>query len=251
MSREFETKTALVTGGGSGIGRQVALRLAAEGANVVVADVNEEAAREVAQDITEAGGQAVAVGTDVAKHQDVKRAVDTAVATYGRLDLAFNNAGINGPTGRLTDISIEDYDQTIAINQNSVFYGMYYEIPEMLKNGGGAIVNTSSVAGVLGFDTIVPYTASKHAIVGLTKAAALGYADQGIRVNSVHPAFIKTPLLTSNAFDDDRPALIAKHPVGRLGEMDEVADVVLFLLSDRSSFVTGSQYLVDGGYTIQ
>ena len=217
----------------------------------MVADVDEVAARQVAEEITKAGGQAREAATDVSSHQDVKRAVETAVAIDGRLDLAFNNAGINGPTGRLTDISIEDYERTIAINQNSVFYGMYYEIPEMLKNGSGAIVNTSSVAGVLGFDTIVPYTAAKHAIVGLTMAAALGYADQGIRVNSVHPAFIKTPLLTSNAFDDDRPALIAKHPVGRLGEMDEVADVVLFLLSDRSSFVTGSQYLVDGGYTIQ
>ncbi|QTX05624.1 SDR family NAD(P)-dependent oxidoreductase [Agromyces archimandritae] len=245
---KFSGKTALVTGGASGIGKAVALKLAAEGANVVVDDLNLDAAQSVVDEITGSGGHAVAVAGDVGKPDDVKAAVDKAVGEYGGLDLAFNNAGIGGPQGLIADVDIEGYLKLMDVNLHSVFYGMHYEIPAMLKAGGGAIVNTSSILGLVGEATAVPYVTAKHGVAGMTKATAIGYAAQGIRVNSVHPGYIDTPLLQGmpkEAYD----ALVSLHPIGRLGHAEEVANLVVFLLSDEASFITGSQHVVDGAYT--
>lgn len=249
MGKEFEGKTALVTGGGSGIGKAVALALADRGAAIVVNDVKHETAQAVVDEIVSGGGQATAIGGNVADPEDVKEGVGVAVDTYGGLHLAFNNAGIAGPMGPLADIDdFDGYRQLIDVNMNSVFYGMRYEIPAMINAGGGSIVNTSSIAGLIAEPGLSPYTASKHGVVGLTKAAALGYAAQGVRVNSVNPGYIETPLLMVLP-QEARDALVAKHPIGRLGKAEEVAELVLFLLSDRASFITGSSHLIDGGYT--
>ncbi len=248
MSKHFEGKTVLVTGGGSGIGKAVALLLGKKGANVVVNDLKIEVAQKVADEIIKSGGVAMAVAGNVGKPEDVKAAVDAAVSKFGGLHLAFNNAGIAGPLGPIADIDIEGYKNLMDVNLHSVFYGMHYEIPEMLKVGGGAIVNTSSILGVVGDPNAVPYVTAKHGITGMTKAAALGYAAQGIRINSVHPGYIDTPLLGAlpkEAYD----GLIALHPIGRLGTSEEVAHLVAFLLSDKASFITGSQHVIDGAYT--
>ncbi|MCC9195510.1 SDR family NAD(P)-dependent oxidoreductase [Arthrobacter sp. zg-Y820] len=250
MADQFAGKTALVTGAGSGIGKAAAIALAAEGARVVVNDVDLEAAQAVVNEISAAGGTAAPSVGDVGSAEDVKGAVATAVNEFGGLHLAFNNAGISGPLGLLTEIDLEGYRRVIDVNLNSVFYGMYYQIPEMLKAGGGAIVNTSSILGMVGSGTAVPYVTAKHGVTGMTRAAALGYADQGIRINSVHPGYIDTPLLEALP-GEVYAALVRMHPAGRLGTADEVAQVVLFLLSDRAAFVTGAQYAVDGAYTTQ
>jgi len=250
MEQSFTGKVALVTGAGSGIGEQVALDLAAQGASVVATDLNGDAVRKTVAAITAAGGKAVAFTGSVAKPDDVKASVDLAVKTYGGLHLAFNNAGISGPLGPIEDIAIDDYLKLIDINLNSVFFGMKYEIPAMLASGGGSIVNNSSILGVVGTEGAIPYVTAKHGVAGMTKATAIGYAAKGIRINSVHPGYIATPLLS--AIDEAQmAALVGLHPLGRLGTSEEVAQVVLFLLSDKAAFVTGSQYLVDGGYTAQ
>jgi len=250
MDKQFQGKVALVTGAGSGIGLAVAEELAAQGAAVVGTDLNLAAAQATADRIKAAGGQAVALAGDAAKPEDMKAAVDLAVATYGGLHLAFNNAGIGGPQGPIDQIEIEPYLRLIDVNLNSVFYGMQAEIPAMLASGGGSIVNTSSILGLVGTDMAIPYVTAKHGVAGMTKAAALLYAPQGVRVNSVHPGYIDTPLL--GGLDGEiMQALVKMHPIGRLGKAEEVAQVVVFLLSDKASFVTGSQYVVDGGYTAQ
>lgn len=250
MTTQFEGKTALVTGGGSGIGKGVALALAAEGASVVVNDLGHESAQATVDEIVSAGGKATVSIGDVGKPDDVKVAVDTAVQEYGALHLAFNNAGIGGPQGPIEDMELDEYLKLMDVNLHSVFYGMHFEVPAMLKAGGGSIVNTSSILGLVGEAIAIPYVAAKHGVAGMTKATALEYASQGIRVNSVHPGYIETPLLES-APQEMRDGLVALHPVGRLGTVEEVANVVLFLLSDKASFITGSQYAVDGGYTSQ
>lgn len=250
MSQDFQGRTVLVTGAASGIGLATATALAGRGANVVVNDLKLEAAQQVADDISGSGGNAIAVAGNVGKPEDVKAAVEAAVARFGALHLAFNNAGITGPLGLIADIDIEAYRNLMDVNLHSVFYCMHYEIPAMLKAGGGAIVNMASILGVVGDAQAGPYVAAKHGVAGLTKAAALGYASQGIRINSVHPGYIDTPLLTSLP-KDTYDALVGLHPIGRLGRPQEVTEVVLFLLSEQASFVTGAQYVVDGAYTTQ
>ncbi len=250
MAEEFAGKVALVTGGASGIGEVVARMLAQQGASVLVVDLNEEGANRVAGEIGNAGGKAAGFAADVTDADRMKAAVDAAVEQFGGLHLAFNNAGISGPLGPLHETDLEGYRKLMAINLDSVYYGMYYEIPAMLKAGGGSIVNTSSILGLVGVTGAVPYVAAKHGVTGMTKAAALGYAPQGIRINSVHPGYIDTPLL-GNLSEEWYNWLVAKHPIGRLGKAEEVAELVLFLLSNRSSFITGTQHTVDGGYTAQ
>lgn len=249
MSKNFEGKTILVTGGGSGIGEAVALQLGAEGANVAVADINLEAAQKVVTAIEAAGGTAAATACDVGDAHAVKAMVDWTVQTFGALHGAFNNAGIGGPGGLAQDIDIDEYHKLMNVNLHSVFYGMKYEAPEIIKAGGGSIVNTSSILGLVGEGLFLPYVTAKHGVVGMTKAAAISYASQGVRVNSVHPGYINTPLVANSLDDATREGLISLHPIGRLGESAEVAEVVCFLLSDKASFVTGSQYVVDGAYT--
>jgi len=238
----FEGKVGIVTGAGSGIGEAIARALAAEGVKVVVGDFNATAGQTVADSI---GGAFCKV--DVTDPAQVKAMVDFAVTKYGRLDYAVNNAGISGPQDAITNIAEDDYLKLIAVNQHSVFYGMKYEIPEILKTKG-AIVNTSSILGLVAERLAVCYTAAKHAVAGMTKAAAVYYAPEGIRINSVHPGFIDTPLLAGLP-DEVMNPIVSAHPIGRLGKAEEVANVVVFLLSDKASNVVGSQYVVDGGYT--
>ena len=249
MTKEFAGKTILVTGGGSGIGEAVALQLGAEGANVAVADIDLEAAERVAKAVQAAGGVAEATACDVGDATAVKAMVDWSVKTFGALHGAFNNAGVGGPAGLAQDIDIEAYHRLMDVNLHSVFYGMKYQAPEIIKAGGGSIVNNSSILGLVGEGMFLPYVAAKHGVVGMTKAAALSYSSQGVRVNSVHPGYINTPLLSNNLDEATMEGLVTLHPIGRLGESPEVSEVVCFLLSDRSSFVTGSQYVVDGAYT--
>jgi NAD(P)-dependent dehydrogenase (short-subunit alcohol dehydrogenase family) len=240
---ELDGKVAIVTGGGSGIGRASALAYAREGARVVVSDVNDEGAAETVRLIRDARGDAIAVRTDVSRPEDCQAMVARAVDQYGRLDCACNNAGIGGEQAPVADMSIDGWNRVIATNLSSIFYSMKYEIPAMLASGGGAIVNMGSILSVVGFASSAGYVSAKHGIVGLTQTAALEYATQGIRVNAIGPAFIRTPLIAG--LED---AVVPLHPMGRLGAPEEVAELVVFLSTTRSSFVTGSYYPIDGGY---
>jgi NAD(P)-dependent dehydrogenase (short-subunit alcohol dehydrogenase family) len=250
MTHEFEGKTALVTGAGSGIGAEIARRLGAQGARVVVGDIDEAAATAVALEIGKAGGTAAPVRQDVGDADSVRRSVEFAVERFGGLNLAVNNAGIAGGQAPVADYSLDDWGKVIAINLSGVFYGLKYQLPALQRAGGGAIVNVASILGSVAAPNAAGYVAAKHGVVGLTKAAALEYARHGIRVNAIGPGYIDTPLL--NALDKEvYDGLVGLHPIGRLGRADEVAELALFLLSEPASFVTGSYHLVDGGYTAQ
>lgn len=248
--QEFADKVALVTGGASGIGEACVKTFALGGAKVAIADVNEEVGEEVAETAKRLGGEAVFLRVDVTHAEAVEKMVADVVAAFGGLDIAVNNAGIGGEANAVGDYSIDGWQRVIDVNLNSVFYCMRYEIPEMLKRGGGTIVNMASILGSVGFRSAPAYVTAKHGVVGLTKAAALDYGRQGIRVNSVGPGFIKTPMLA--ALDEPTQAHLAgRHAMGRMGESQEVADLVAYLCSEQASFLTGGYYLVDGGYTAQ
>jgi len=250
MNKLFEDKVAMVTGAGSGIGAAIVRRFAEEGAKVVVADLNEDAAREVAAEIEGAGGTAAAVVQDVSNPSSVEESVEFAVSTFGRLDVAVNNAGITGDLAPTADYSLEGWDKVIAVNLSGVFYGMKHQIPAMLRSGGGSIVNIASILGSVAARDSAGYNAAKHGVVGLTKTAALEYSRDGIRVNAIGPGHIDTPLL--KALDSEvYDGLVDLHPIGRLGRPEEVAELALFLASDKASFMTGSYHVADGGYTAQ
>jgi NAD(P)-dependent dehydrogenase (short-subunit alcohol dehydrogenase family) len=245
----MDNKLALVTGAGSGIGRAIALALAREGAKVMVSDVNLNGGRETVQLIVDQGGDALFEAADVGNVEHGRALVQRTLASYGRLDVACNNAGVGGVLLPTADYPVEAWAQVINTNLSGVFYGMKHQIPAMLQGGGGAIVNIASILGVVAFANAPAYTAAKHGVVGLTQCAALEYASQGVRINAVGPAFIQTPMIAPvDADPAAHQALVAQHPMGRLGRSEEVAELVLWLASSRASFVTGAYYPVDGGY---
>jgi NAD(P)-dependent dehydrogenase (short-subunit alcohol dehydrogenase family) len=249
--QRFGGKVALVTGGASGIGRACAKLFAKEGAAVVVSDCAVEGGEETVRLIEEDGGEASFVEADVSKAAQVEALVGRTVQIYGRLDYAFNNAGIEGLMATNTaDYPEEDWDRVIAVNLKGVWLCMKHEIPQMLRQGGGSIVNNSSVAGLVGLEGISAYAASKHGVVGLTKTAALEYAQSGIRVNAVCPGVIRTPMVERYTGDDaeTEAEFAAIEPVGRMGSAEEVAEAVMWLCSDAASFVTGHAMAVDGGF---
>ena len=253
MPGRLDNKIALVTGAGSGIGRATALVFAREGAKVVVSDIVVEGGQETVQQIEAAGGEAIFVKADVSQAADVETLVAKTVETYGRLDCAFNNAGIEGGVKPTIDCTEEEFDRTIAVNLTGVWLCMKYELQQMLSQGGGAIVNTASAAGLVGFPGLPDYVASKHGVLGLTKTAALEYAKSGIRVNAVCPGVIQTPMVERGAqlspgFDE---LAVSMEPVGRFGQPAEIGEAVVWLCSDAASFVTGIPMQVDGGLVAQ
>lgn len=253
MTGLLKAKTALVTGGGNGIGRAAALAFAREGARVAVADYEAEAAQATVAAINQAGGQAISLSGDVTESASVEAMVSAAVAAYGRLDCAFNNAGIAphqvGAAGLPTvDWSEEAFDRMIAVNLKSVWLCLKHEIPAMRARGGGAIVNTASIAGLIGLKNATAYVAAKHGVVGLTKTAAMEYAEANIRINAVCPGFIRTRM-TAKTLEQREDQLAGRTPLGRIGDPEEIAEMVVWLCSDRASYVTGAAYAVDGGWT--
>ena len=248
---DFKGKVAIVTGGASGIGAAIARDLAKGGAKVIVADLDKAHADKVVDEIRAAGGAAEGFAANVAHAEEVERMVAFAVKTYGALHLAVNNAGIGGQIAPVADYPLDGWKSVIDINLNGVFFCVKYEIAAMLKSGGGAIVNMASILGSVGTPGSSAYVTAKHGLLGLTKATALEYAQQGIRVVAVGPGYIDTPLLSNNLDAATLGMLAGLHPVGRIGRSEEVSALTCFLLSDAASFITGSYHLVDGGYTAQ
>ncbi|WP_322891722.1 MULTISPECIES: glucose 1-dehydrogenase [unclassified Yoonia] len=247
--QDFAGQTALVTGAASGIGKAIALELAARGATVIVSDRDQPGCDLVVAEIRDRGEKALPFAADVSDAEAMKALVTFAETQTGALHLAVNNAGIGGAQAPVGEYPTDAWDQVIGVNLNGVFYGMRYQIPAMERAGGGAIVNMASILGSVGFANSSAYVASKHALLGLTKTAAIEYARKGIRINAVGPAFIQTPLLTDNLSQDMLDGLAGLHPMGRIGTPQEVSALTCFLLSARASFITGSYHLVDGGYT--
>ena len=250
MTKQLENKVAIVTGAGSGIGRDIAYRYAAEGARVMVSDINEAGGMETVTRIREQSGQAAFMRADTSKPGDNETLVRATIKEFGALHIATNNAGIGGPSAPAGEYPIDGWDKVIAINLSGVFYGMRYQIPAMLESGGGVIVNMASILGHVGFRQSAAYVAAKHGVVGLTQTAGLEYGLRNIRVNAVGPGFILTPLIEKMP-PDALKALEGMHALGRLGKPEEVAELVLWLSSDKASFVTGAYYAVDGGYLAQ
>jgi NAD(P)-dependent dehydrogenase (short-subunit alcohol dehydrogenase family) len=247
--KTLKDKVALITGAASGIGEATARLFAAEGASVVVSDIAEDRGAKVVDEIRKSGGKAVFIKADTSKPDDHERLVKEAVKAFGKLNIAVNNAGIGGASALTGEYPIDSWQKVIDINLSGVFYGMRYQLPEMVKAGSGSIVNVASILGQVGFENSPAYVASKHGVVGLTKGAALEYARKKVRVNSVGPGFIYTGLVNEQTMGKEAiSALEQKHAVGRLGTADEVAQLILFLASDKASFITGSYYPVDGGY---
>lgn len=253
MTGMLEGKVALVTGGGSGIGRATALAMAREGASVVVADRVEQGAAETVALINQAAGQAIVVVADVAQEEQVAAMIERTIASFGRIDCAFNNAGIGGAAlgavgQRTHEMSRQSFDGMVAVNLTGVFLCMKHEISQMLTQpSGGAIVNTASVAGLVGLPTSAHYTAAKHGVVGLTKTAAIEYARDNIRVNCVNPGYVTTAM-TAGRTPERLEAMLAKVPMKRMGTSDEIAEAVVWMCSDRASFMTGASQVMDGGY---
>ncbi|WP_299759533.1 SDR family oxidoreductase [uncultured Pontibacter sp.] len=251
MEKQFQDKVAIITGASFGIGKATAILFAKRGAKVAVVDWKED--DETVNSIKSAGGEAIFIKCDVSKDSEVRAMVEQTISTYGRLDYAFNNAGIEGESAPTHEVTEENFDRVIGINVKGVWQCMKHQIPHMLQQGKGAIVNCSSIAGVIGFPGIPIYTASKHAVIGITKAAALEYAQQGIRVNAICPGAIQTAMI--DRFIDKnkltKEAMVSGEPIGRFGEPEEIAEAAIWLCSDASSFTTGHALLVDGGWVAQ
>lgn len=248
--KSLENKVAIITGSGSGIGRSAALLLAKEGAKVVVSDINAEGGNKVVDEIKKNGGQAHFIAANTSKPEDHEALVEATVKHFGSLDIAVNNAGIGGPVGLTGEYPLDGWQKVIDINLSGVFYGLRYQLPAMQENGG-SIINIASILGQAGTKYSPAYVASKHGVVGLTKAAALEYADKNIRINSIGPGYIYTPLVTSSMDKSALDSLVELHPIGRLGEAEEIAEMILWLASSKSSFATGAYFPVDGGYLAQ
>lgn len=245
--KTFENKVVIVTGAGSGIGKATALAFSKEGAKVVVSDIMEKEGKETVAEIQRNKGEAIFIRCDVSSEKEVKELVDKTIEKYGRLDCAYNNAGVEGSPCTTVECSTENWDKTIDINLKGVWLCMKYEIPEMLKSGKGSIVNCSSIAGLVGFETIPAYVASKHGVIGLTETAALEFAKRNIRVNAVCPGAIHTPMLDRFTHGEEQ-VMAEQDPMGRIGKPEEIAESVLWLCSDKSSYVTGQSLAVDGGW---
>ena len=247
MDKDLQGKTALVTGAASGIGKAVALLYAQHGAHVMVSDIDAAGGQQVVAELQALGANARFYLADVGDPKQCQQLVQATVAAFGRLDVACNNAGITGELSLTADYSLEGWQKIINVNLNSVFFCLKYELEVMLKQGHGAIINMASILGQVGTPTLAGYVAAKHAVVGLTQTAAIEYAAQRIRINAVGPGYIDTPLLKDfNA--ETKQALVELHPIGRLGTSEEVAELVIWLSSDKATFVTGAYYPVDGGY---
>ena len=250
MEKTLENKVVIITGAGSGIGKAAAELMAQAGAKVVISDINEEHGNSAVAGIKQNGGDAFFVRADSSKPEDNEALVKQAIEQYGALDIAVNNAGIGGPLGPTGEYPIDGWQKVIDINLSGVFYGLRYQIPAMQERGG-SIVNIASILGMAGTKFSPAYVAAKHGVVGLTKAAALEYADKNIRINAVGPGYINTPLVKNSLDDATLKALVGLHPIGRLGESSEIAELILWLASPKASFVTGAYYPADGGYLAQ
>ena len=249
---KFTGKVAFITGGGTGIGRATALAFAREGASVAVVGFTPEDNQETVRQIEQAGGRAIAARCDVTRAEDVQAALAQTIDAFGRLDYAFNNAGVEQQNASAAELEADEWDRVVGTNMRGLYLSLKYEIPLILKQGGGAIVNTSSGAGVIGIPNSLAYTGSKHGVIGMTRSAALDYAAQNLRINAVCPGYIDTPMMDrfTGGTPEGRAKVVAEEPIGRMGQPEEIADAVIWLCSDSSSFVVGHALVVDGGQTI-